>query len=56
MIVVARANLTDRTALSRALELLRRASTPMLGLVLNEVDDSASDYYPNQDYLPQPRT
>ena len=38
MIVVARANLTDRTALTRALELLRRSSAPLLGLVVNAVD------------------
>jgi succinoglycan biosynthesis transport protein ExoP len=55
VIVVARANLTDRAALARALELLRRASAPLLGLVVNALDRGGSygnyaaqygDYYP----------
>jgi polysaccharide biosynthesis transport protein len=56
IVVVARANLTDRTALSRALDQLRRASAPLLGLVLNASERGTSygsygvqygDYYPN---------
>jgi capsular exopolysaccharide synthesis family protein len=54
VIVVVRAGVTPRPALERALAAIDRER--LLGLVLNEVDDSASDYYPNQDYLPQPRT
>jgi capsular exopolysaccharide synthesis family protein len=54
VIVVVRAGVTPRPALERALAAIDRER--LLGLVLNEVDDPATDYYPNQDYLPTPRT
>ena len=55
VVVVVRANLTDRVALARALEQLRRASAPLLGLLLNALDRGGTygsygvqygDYYP----------
>ena len=54
VIVVVRAGVTPRPALERALAAIDRER--LLGLVLNEVDDPAGDYYPNLEYLPQPRT
>ena len=54
VIVVVRAGVTPRPALERALAAIDRER--LLGLVLNEVEDPATDYYPNLEYLPQPRT
>ena len=53
VIVVVRAGVTPRPALERALAAIDRER--LLGLVLNEVDDPAGDYYPNSNYLPHPR-
>jgi protein-tyrosine kinase len=53
VIVVVRAGVTPRPALERALAAIDRER--LLGLVLNEVDDPATDYYPNLEYLPHPR-
>ena len=54
VIVVVRAGVTPRPALERALAAIDRER--LLGLVLNEVEDPATDYYPNLEYLPNPRT
>ena len=54
VIVVVRAGVTPRPALERALAAIDRER--LIGLVLNDVDDPATDYYTNPDYLPTPRS